>query len=172
MAIVNGSSVVDTVIFAIGAMAGLPQDIDLTIIDSRNGKRYSGSDSVMVRVEAGKTVYLTIETDVSSPVLSRANNPRKFGISKLVQNRFTNNVKVEFSAPSTVSKVTVSLYTLNGQAMVRESRFLSRNQNVQTIDLPLGDHSISNGNYIIKLTMKDDKGAEMQYKAPVLLMGN
>lgn len=172
VAIVNGSSVVDTVIFAIGAMAGLPQDIDLTIIDSRNGKRYSGSDSVMVRVEAGKTVYLTIETDVSSPVLSRANNPRKFGISKLVQNRFTNNVKVEFSAPSTVSKVTVSLYTLNGQAMVRESRFLSRNQNVQTIDLPLGDHSISNGNYIIKLTMKDDKGAEMQYKAPVLLMGN
>lgn len=172
VAIVNGSDVTDTVILAIGAMAGLPQDIALTITESGSGKQYSGFDLVMVRVEAGKTVYLTVETEIPSPVLSRVNNQRKFGISKLVRNRYTNNIKVEFSAPSTVNKVTVSLYTLTGQAMVRESRFLSRNQNVGAIDLPLGGHSISNGNYIIKLTMKDDKGAEMQFKAPVLLMNN
>lgn len=172
VAIVNGSSVADSVIFAIGAMAGLPQDMDLTIMDSRNSKLYSGPDSVMVRVEPGETVYLTIEAVIPSPVLSKANNQRKFGISKLVQNRFTNNVKVEFNAPSTVNKVTVSLYTLTGQAMVRESRFLRRSQNVQAVDLPLGGHSISNGNYIIKLTMKDENGAEMHFKAPVLLVNN
>lgn len=172
VAIVNGSKAVDTVIFAIGALAGLPQRLDFTIMDSRNSKSYSGSDSVMVRVEPGETVYLTVTTLVPSPVLYRTSNPRKFGITKLVQNRFNNNVKVEFSAPLTVNKVTVSLYTLTGQAMIRESRFLRRDQNVQAVDLSLGGHSISNGNYIIKLTMKDEKGAEMHYNAPLLLMND
>jgi hypothetical protein len=172
VAIINGSSVADTVIFAIGARAGLPQNVNLAIIDGRNGMRYSGSDSVMMRIEPEETVYLTIETEIPSTVLTRTNYHSKYGISKLVQNRFTNKVKVEFNAPSTVSKVTVSLYTLTGKAMVRESRFLGKSQNVQSIDLPLSGHSVSNGNYIIKLTMKDDKGAEMQFKAPVLLMNN
>jgi len=172
VAIVNGSDAVDTVILAIGAMTGLPQDIALAIIDKGSDKHYLGSDSVMVRVEAGKTAYLTIEALLPSPVLSKANIQRTFGISKLVRNRYNNNIIVEFCAPSTVNKVTASLYTLTGQAMVRESRFLRRNQSVGAIDLPLGGHSISNGNYIIKLTMKDDKGAEMQFKAPMLLMNN
>ncbi len=170
VAIANGSNVTDTVLFAIGDIAGLPQDVQFSIMDNRSGKHYSGTDLVIVTVEPAETAYLTIEAEVPSPVLSRGNNQRKFGISKLIQNRFTNNVKVEFNAPSTVNKVTVSLYTLTGQAMIRESRFLSRSQNAQTVDLPLGNHSISNGNYIIKLTMKDDKGAEMHFKAPVLLM--
>ncbi len=170
VAIVNGSNVDDSVIFAIGTIKGLPQDVNLTIKDTQNGKSYAGSDSVVVGVESGKTVYLKIEAVLPVPVQSRVSSEKKYGISKLVQNRFTNDVKVEFSAPANVSKVTVSLYTLTGKAMIRESRLLNRGQSIQSVQLPLNDHSISNGSYILKLSMKDDKGAELDFKAPLLLM--
>lgn len=172
VALVNSSNKDDTVIFAIGAITGLPKNINLIIKDGRDNQMYSGTDSVIVELGPEQTVYLTIEATVPTPVHSNKTGERKSGISKFIQNRLTNSVKLEFYSIANVNKAMISIYTLNGQAVIRENLHTIRNNDLQVVDLSLAGHNMSNGRYIIKLTMIDKNGKEEVFKAPLLLMNN
>lgn len=170
VALINSTDEKDTVIFEIGKVIGLPEGIRLTIRDSKYNGYYKGSDSVIIELQPEETVYLTIDGSASTAVQPGAITSLKAGISKIVQNRLNNEVRVEFYSPSSVSNITLSLYSLNGKSIVRKSLRSVNKQGFHSVDLSLTGHSISNGTYIIDLRMKQNGGAESHFRAPVLLV--
>lgn len=169
VAVVNNSNKTDTIVLMLNALTGLPAGFEFGVTDIKSQKIYTAADSIVVEVQPQSRSYLTIGELSGTATRSMLQSNREFDVARIFKSKMSNDLRMEFYAPSAVKNAEIAMYTMSGQCVVKKNIHLIHEHSLQIVEIPLRGNSISSGRYILSVNLKDVQGKSRKLTKPILI---